>query len=83
MRFLSHPPMTPGPDVRVCADCGWGEFCIPKQWLSAGWLRPLRNEPGPSVVASTPNATPQPSASQMPPQARESIPATAEFAPAA
>lgn len=41
-RTLSHPPMTPSPDVRVCLDCGWSEFLIPSSWLSAGWLRPLR-----------------------------------------
>ena len=41
-RTLSHPPMTPSPDVRVCLDCGWSEFSIPRSWLSAGWLRSLR-----------------------------------------
>jgi len=41
-RTLSHPPLTPSPDVRVCLDCGWSEFSIPHSWLSAGWLRPLR-----------------------------------------
>jgi len=41
-RTLSHPPMSPAPDVRVCLDCGWSEFSIPETWLSAGWLRPLR-----------------------------------------
>ena len=41
-RTLSHPPMTPSPDVRVCLDCGWSEFFIPHSWLSAGWLRPPR-----------------------------------------
>ncbi len=41
-RTLSHPPLTPSPDVRVCLDCGWSEFSIPRDWLSAGWLRPLR-----------------------------------------
>jgi hypothetical protein len=34
-RTLSHPPMTPSPDVRVCLDCGWSEFSIPGNWLSA------------------------------------------------
>jgi hypothetical protein len=37
-RTLSHPPMTPSPDVRVCVDCGWAEFVVPEEWLSAGWL---------------------------------------------
>jgi hypothetical protein len=44
-RTLSHPPMTPYPDVRVCLDCGWSEFSIPRSWLSAGWLRPTRPQP--------------------------------------
>ena len=44
-RTLSHPPMTPSPDIRVCLDCGWSEFSIPQQWLAAGWLRPLRPQP--------------------------------------
>jgi hypothetical protein len=35
MRTMSHPPMTPSPDVRVCLDCGWSEFAIPGAWLSA------------------------------------------------
>jgi hypothetical protein len=37
--------MTPYPDVRVCLDCGWSEFSIPRSWLSAGWLRPTRPQP--------------------------------------
>ncbi len=41
-RTLSHPPMTPSPDIRVCLDCGWSEFVIPQAWLAAGWLRSLR-----------------------------------------
>ena len=49
MRTMSHPPMTPSPDVRVCLDCGWGEFFIPGAWLSAGWLRSLRQQPVTSV----------------------------------
>ncbi|MGA2890558.1 MAG: hypothetical protein ABSE51_21170 [Terracidiphilus sp.] len=40
-RTLSHPPMTPSPDVKVCLDCGWSEFSIPRSWLSAGWLRTM------------------------------------------
>ena len=44
-RTLSHPPMTPSPDIRVCLDCGWSEFVIPRAWLSAGWLRSLRPQP--------------------------------------
>ena len=50
-RVLSHPPLTPSPDIQVCLDCGWSEFSIPRSWLSAGWLRPL----GPQAV---PDATP-------------------------
>jgi hypothetical protein len=41
-RTLSHPPITPSPDVQVCLDCGWSEFSIPRSWLAAGWLRSLR-----------------------------------------
>ena len=44
LRTLSHPPMTPSPDIRVCLDCGWSEFSIPSSWLAAGWLRSLRPE---------------------------------------
>lgn len=40
-RTLSHPPMTPSPDVLVCLDCGWAQFSIPRSWLSAGWLRSM------------------------------------------
>jgi hypothetical protein len=47
-RTLSHPPLTPSPDVRVCLDCGWSEFSIPHAWLSAGWLRPLRPQSVPN-----------------------------------
>jgi len=49
-RTLSHPPMTPSPDIRVCLDCGWSEFVIPRAWLSAGWLRSLRPQ---TVVGET------------------------------
>jgi hypothetical protein len=59
-RTLSHPPMTPSPDILVCLDCGWSEFSIPSSWLSAGWLRSLQPQPapsqapiaGPSIVAA-------------------------------
>ncbi len=34
--------MTPSPDIRVCVDCGWSEFVVPRAWLSAGWLRAQR-----------------------------------------
>jgi len=50
LRTLSHPPMNPSPDIRVCLDCGWSEFVIPRAWLSAGWLRSLRPQP---VVTKT------------------------------
>jgi hypothetical protein len=57
-RTLSHPPMTPSPDVRVCLDCGWSEFSIPRSWLSAGWLRPMVPRSGSTStgVASSTNA---------------------------
>ena len=61
-RTLSHPPMTPSPDVQVCLDCGWSEFSIPRSWLSAGWLSSLRFPVAPngtdiqaSLFAATPN----------------------------
>ncbi|MGD0832526.1 MAG: hypothetical protein ABR907_16450 [Terracidiphilus sp.] len=50
-RTLSHPPMTPSPDVIVCLDCGWSEFSIPRSWLSAGWLRSMH--PAVAPVASS------------------------------
>jgi len=53
-RTLSHPPMTPSPDVRVCVDCGWSEFSIPRSWLSAGWLRSMQPV---APAASAMNAT--------------------------
>ena len=49
-RTLSHPPLTPSPDVSVCLDCGWSEFSIPQAWLSAGWLRPLKKQPNAMVT---------------------------------
>jgi hypothetical protein len=51
-RTLSHPPMTPSPDVRVCLDCGWSEFSIPRSWLSAGWLRPMRTQSATTTVST-------------------------------
>jgi hypothetical protein len=48
--------MTPSPDVAVCLDCGWGEFCIPHGWLSAGWLRGLRSQVAVSSLDSGPRA---------------------------
>jgi hypothetical protein len=49
-RTLSHPPMTPSPDVQVCLDCGWSEFIIPVSWVSA-WLKPLREAMMPERAA--------------------------------
>jgi hypothetical protein len=40
-RTMSHPPIHPSPDIRVCVDCGWSEFSIPRSWLSGGWLRSM------------------------------------------
>ena len=40
-RTLSYPPMTPSPDIKVCLDCGWSEFSVPRAWLSAGWMRSM------------------------------------------
>jgi hypothetical protein len=53
-RTLSHPPMNPSPDIQVCLDCGWSEFCIPKSWLSAGWLHSAPVAVEGSVSAVTP-----------------------------
>ncbi len=38
-RMLSHPPLTPSPEVLLCTECGWAEFQIPQKWMAAGWLR--------------------------------------------
>lgn len=51
LRSMSHPPVTPSPDVRVCLDCGWSEFTIPVTWLSAGWLKSLRRAVEPDQAA--------------------------------
>jgi hypothetical protein len=52
-RTLSHPPMTPSPDILVCLDCGWSEFSIPRSWLSAGWLAGMRPAPEPENIATS------------------------------
>jgi hypothetical protein len=52
LRTMSHPPMTPSPDIRVCLDCGWSEFAIPGAWLSNGWLSSLRQQPSTSAAGS-------------------------------
>lgn len=55
-RTMSHPPMSPSPDVLVCLDCGWSEFSIPRSWLSAGWLQSLRPQgSGPKSVNLAPS----------------------------
>lgn len=54
-RTLSHPPMTPCPDVQICLDCGWSQFVVPRSWLSAGWVRPMRPQAvpnGPTLVTA-------------------------------
>ena len=51
-RTLSHPPMSPSPDVSVCLDCGWSEFAIPDSWLSAGWLRSHKKQPATPATAT-------------------------------
>jgi len=48
--------MTPSPDVRVCLDCGWSEFSIPRSWLSAGWLRPMRAQAAPVTASASSGA---------------------------
>ncbi|MDR3772875.1 MAG: hypothetical protein P4L26_05980 [Terracidiphilus sp.] len=54
LRTMSHPPIAPSPDVRVCLDCGWSEFSVPRSWLSAGWLRSLRAEAVTSAAGISP-----------------------------
>ena len=54
-RTLSHPPMSPSPEILVCLDCGWSEFSIPRSWLAAGWLQSARPQgAGPKPVAMVP-----------------------------
>jgi hypothetical protein len=55
LRTMSHPPMTPSPDILVCLDCGWSEFSIPQSWLSAGWLRSLRPQTVPAGAGIAPS----------------------------
>jgi hypothetical protein len=38
-RTMSHPPMSPQPDIQICLDCGNAEFIVPEKWLTAGWLQ--------------------------------------------
>lgn len=57
-RILSHPPLTPSPDIQVCLDCGWSEFSIPRSYLSAGWLRPMRPQAVPSAPSIGPSMVP-------------------------
>ncbi len=47
-RTLSHPPMYPSPDIKICLDCGWSEFTVPDSFRTA-WLKPqpVRVEPQP------------------------------------
>ena len=35
---MSHPPVSPTPEVLLCEECGWAEFRIPQSWLEAGWF---------------------------------------------
>jgi len=37
-RTMSHPPMSPQPDIQICLDCGTAAFVVPEKWLAAGWL---------------------------------------------
>lgn len=59
-RTLSHPPMTPSPDIRICLDCGWSEFVIPRAWLSAGWLRSLRPQASVTEAEMATHGVPSP-----------------------
>ncbi|MGH9607500.1 MAG: hypothetical protein ACRD3N_17560 [Terracidiphilus sp.] len=48
--------MTPSPDICVCLDCGWSEFSIPRSWLSAGWLKSLRQQAASTESGMTPSS---------------------------
>ena len=50
-RTLSHPPVSPSPDIHICTDCGWSEFTIPTTWIT-DWIKPQprRAEPQPLVT---------------------------------
>jgi hypothetical protein len=52
-RTLSHPPMSPAPDIQVCLDCGYSEFSVPSSWLSAGWLNSSPDQSTPNVAATS------------------------------
>ena len=65
-RTLSHPPVSPSPDIHVCMECGWSEFVIPPTWISA-WLKPQPHHP---QVLPTPLPAPQ----QLTPKHRRPIP---------
>ena len=49
-RTMSHPPMSPQPDIQVCLDCGNAEFLVPKSWLSAGWLQAQKAKAAPVSI---------------------------------
>jgi hypothetical protein len=51
-RSLSHPPISPHPDVQVCLDCGWSAFSIPHSWFSEDCLRSIRAQIGPEQVGA-------------------------------
>jgi hypothetical protein len=51
-RTMSHPPMSPQPDIQICLECGNAEFLVPEKWLSAGWLQAQKKVPA-SVSAPT------------------------------
>jgi len=44
-RTMSHPPMSPQPNVQICLDCGNAEFLAPEKWLAAGWLQAQKVKP--------------------------------------
>ena len=44
-RTMSHPPISPQPDIQICLDCGNAEFAVPEKWLAAGWLQGQKKAP--------------------------------------
>jgi hypothetical protein len=60
LRTMSHPPITPSPEIHICLDCGWSEFSVPRAWLAAGWLRSVRPAAPVPVRKAGPGPVPVP-----------------------
>lgn len=55
-RTLSHPPVYPSPDIKICLDCGWSEFTVPDSFRTA-WLRPQPTHSEPQPIAQKQSIT--------------------------